>query len=94
MISDKTLEYRHVFQSAFPIGGFSWSGDFEWIDFADKHNQTSPTNPVKSPTMPGGIFAIDREYFWHIGSYDDATDGGGGENLEMSFRVSNSVYKK
>ena len=38
--------------------------------------------------MAGGLFSINREYFYEIGSYDPGMDIWGAENLEMSFRVS------
>ena len=37
--------------------------------------------------MAGGLFTINREYFYEIGAYDDGMEVWGGENLEMSFRV-------
>lgn len=47
----------------------------------------SPVAPLYSPTMAGGLFSIDREFFYDIGSYDDGMLIWGSENLEMSFRV-------
>jgi len=53
----------------------------------DRRN-SDRTAPLRTPTMAGGLFSIDKEYFYELGAYDEGMDIWGGENLEMSFRVS------
>lgn len=37
--------------------------------------------------MAGGLFAIERQYFFDIGLYDPGLEIWGGENFEMSYKV-------
>lgn len=45
------------------------------------------TAPIRTPTLVGCAFAVDKDFFYEIGSFDDQMDIWGGENIEMSFRV-------
>lgn len=42
----------------------------------------------RSPTHAGGLFAMDRKYFFELGAYDPGLQIWGGENFELSFKVS------
>ncbi|XP_030115533.4 polypeptide N-acetylgalactosaminyltransferase 6 isoform X3 [Taeniopygia guttata] len=70
-------------------GNFDWSLTFGWevVPARERQRRKDETFPIKSPTFAGGLFAISRSYFEHIGSYDDQMEIWGGENVEMSFRV-------
>ncbi|KAI5106606.1 polypeptide N-acetylgalactosaminyltransferase 11, partial [Silurus meridionalis] len=83
IISADTLLY-----SPSPIvrGGFNWGLHFKW-DPVPVSELNNPSGAIRSPTMAGGLFAMDREYFNELGQYDSGMDIWGGENLEISFRI-------
>ncbi|KAM4698014.1 polypeptide N-acetylgalactosaminyltransferase 3 [Rhinophrynus dorsalis] len=70
-------------------GNFDWSLSFGWESLPGSENRRrkDETYPIKSPTFAGGLFSISKDYFEHIGSYDEEMEIWGGENIEMSFRV-------
>lgn len=82
--------FHHSSTSIEPqIGGFDWRLTFQWHSIPEeiKAKRKADTDPVPTPTMAGGLFAVSRQYFRSIGSYDTGMEVWGGENLEMSFRV-------
>ncbi|XP_035248578.1 polypeptide N-acetylgalactosaminyltransferase 3-like [Anguilla anguilla] len=70
-------------------GNFDWGLAFGWENLPDheKRRRNDETCPIRTPAFAGGLFSISKEYFYHIGSYDEAMEIWGGENIEMSFRV-------
>lgn len=86
IISADTLSY-----SPSPIvrGGFNWGLHFKWdpVPPSELHGPEGTTGPIRSPTMAGGLFAMNRKYFNELGQYDAGMDIWGGENLEISFRI-------
>ncbi|XP_041367869.1 probable N-acetylgalactosaminyltransferase 9 [Gigantopelta aegis] len=87
LIDKNTLEYGVT--GSFSVGGFWWSLHFSWRPIPEHEHvrRKSSIDPIRSPTMAGGLLAADRKFFFEIGAYDDGMDVWGGENLEISFRV-------
>ncbi|XP_043227648.1 putative polypeptide N-acetylgalactosaminyltransferase 9 isoform X1 [Amphibalanus amphitrite] len=89
VINDDTFEYHWQRASGTSVGGFDWNLQFNWHAIPERERKlhSHPSEPVATPTMAGGLFAIDRRWFEKLGSYDPAFDIWGGENLELSFKV-------
>ncbi|XP_053987723.1 polypeptide N-acetylgalactosaminyltransferase 5 isoform X2 [Hylaeus anthracinus] len=88
VISDDTFEY--IPASDMTWGGFNWKLNFRWYRVAQREMDRrlgDRTAPLRTPTMAGGLFSIDKDYFYELGAYDEGMDIWGGENLEMSFRI-------
>jgi len=76
--------------SSFLRGGFDWGLEFfwEWIPAKDRAARVrDPTHPVQTPVIAGGLFAINRERFFHLGTYDEGMNIWGAENIEFSLRT-------
>ncbi|XP_047136419.1 polypeptide N-acetylgalactosaminyltransferase 13 isoform X1 [Hydra vulgaris] len=88
VINADTLQYAAA-ANPDQRGGFSWDLFYKWkpIPLDEQHLRKSPIDVIRTPTMAGGLFAIDRKYFYDMGTYDEEMDIWGGENLEMSFRI-------
>ncbi|XP_059828522.1 polypeptide N-acetylgalactosaminyltransferase 4 [Hypanus sabinus] len=71
------------------IGGFDWRLTFQWhaVPGSERNRRKSRIDPIRSPTMAGGLFAVSKKYFEYLGTYDTGMEVWGGENLELSFRV-------
>ncbi|VDD97396.1 unnamed protein product, partial [Enterobius vermicularis] len=82
---------------------FDWRLSFNWVYFPweyfdiPEHNY-QPFRQViyltlnklvgqRTPMMSGGLFAIDKNYFYEMGGYDKGMEIWGGENIEMSLRI-------
>ncbi|XP_011500042.1 PREDICTED: putative polypeptide N-acetylgalactosaminyltransferase 9 [Ceratosolen solmsi marchali] len=89
VIDDTTLEYHWRDSGGVNVGGFDWNLQFNWHGVPDRERKRhkNSAEPVWSPTMAGGLFAIDRLFFERLGTYDSGFDIWGGENLELSFKT-------
>ncbi|XP_071978575.1 polypeptide N-acetylgalactosaminyltransferase 5 isoform X2 [Engystomops pustulosus] len=88
VINDKDMSYMTV--DNFQRGIFTWPMNFGWKPIPTeelKKHKITDKDPIRCPVMAGGLFSIDRKYFYELGTYDPGLDVWGGENMEISFKV-------
>lgn len=86
LINAYTFEYR---SSPLVKGSFTWTLHYSWISVSEKplKDEADFIKPISTATMAGGLFAMDRDYYFEMGDYDKRMDIWGSENIEMSFRI-------
>ncbi|KAH9513195.1 Polypeptide N-acetylgalactosaminyltransferase 5 [Bulinus truncatus] len=87
VIDDKTFSIE---ASVGNIGVLDFkSFSFDWALIMPRLNQLrkSEADPVMSPTMAGGLFAIRKDFFLEVGTYDVGLELWGGENIELSLKL-------
>ncbi|XP_019409946.1 PREDICTED: polypeptide N-acetylgalactosaminyltransferase 5 [Crocodylus porosus] len=88
VVSDKDMSYMTV--DNFQRGIFTWPMNFGWRQIPQEvieKNKIKETDIIRCPVMAGGLFSIDKKYFFELGTYDPGLDVWGGENMEISFKI-------
>lgn len=70
VIDDTTFQYVFGTASGISVGGFSWDLQFNWHSLPERElkRRKHHLEPVRSPTMAGGLFAISKRYFEDLGT--------------------------
>lgn len=88
-IESTTFEIKSVHEDHHFRGIFEWGMLYKEADLPAReiHSRAHQSEPYKSPTHAGGLFAINRQYFLKLGAYDPGLEVWGGENFELSFKI-------
>ncbi|XP_072320413.1 N-acetylgalactosaminyltransferase 7 isoform X2 [Eucyclogobius newberryi] len=76
-------------EDGFARGAWDWSMLWKRVPLTDreKAHRKTKTEPYRSPAMAGGLFAIERDFFFELGLYDPGLQIWGGENFEISYKI-------
>ncbi|XP_023655086.1 N-acetylgalactosaminyltransferase 7 isoform X1 [Paramormyrops kingsleyae] len=76
-------------EDGFARGAWDWSMLWKRVPLTseEKQRRLTLTEPYRSPAMAGGLFAIERDFFFELGLYDPGLQIWGGENFEISYKI-------
>ncbi|XP_042341698.1 N-acetylgalactosaminyltransferase 7 isoform X1 [Plectropomus leopardus] len=76
-------------KNGFARGAWDWSMLWKRVPLGEreKAHRKTQTEPYRSPAMAGGLFAIERDFFFELGLYDPGLQIWGGENFEISYKI-------
>ena len=89
-VDHDTFQYTPVYQAEEHFRGiFEWGMLYKETELGEEEarKRAHHSEPYPSPTHAGGLFAINRQYFLSLGSYDPGLLVWGGENFELSFKI-------
>ncbi|OCT63492.1 polypeptide N-acetylgalactosaminyltransferase 5 [Xenopus laevis] len=84
------LDMSYITVENFQRGVFTWPLNFGWkrmLPEVIRRDKITEMDPIKCPVMAGGLFSIEKNYFYELGTYDPGLDVWGGENMEISFKI-------
>lgn len=83
------FKYHPVYGAAHHRGIFEWGFLYKesQVPMKELKRRQYNSEPYRSPTHAGGLFAMDRKYFFEMGAYDEGMQIWGGENFELSFKL-------
>lgn len=82
--SYNSMTWKYEVHAKYGVRGlFAWDFDFRTM----AQVRSRPSHPKPTPIMLGCAFAINRQYFWDLGAYDDELLIWNAENYELSFKL-------
>ena len=84
-----TFEHTNYNEGGLTRGLFDHNLNYQEAEIPIKiaKSRRIKTEPYLSPTHAGGVFAIDKNWFSELGTYDNGLKFWGAEQLELSFKV-------
>ena len=80
-IHANSFDISYTSLSKVQIAGFDWNLDIHFLCQKNRHKmkKNNLVEPMPSPVLPHGIFAVKRDWFFSIGGFDQRIDNAFGE---------------